>query len=103
MSDAQFGAWAGLLCAVVLLAVSVTRNRRLVAEQIGFTVAGALACQNILPPLKFIWFALTAGASHPLPPPLAGPEKYLLVAGIASEMVTAISLYSLFLQALKRY
>jgi hypothetical protein len=44
------------------------------------------------------------GTNHPpLPPPLTGLEKYLLVAGIASEMVTLVSLYSLFVLALKRY
>jgi hypothetical protein len=92
--------WLGVGYAALLLGVSVGINRRLMSEQIGFTVSGALACQNIFPPLQFILFALTA--NH-LPVPLAGQEKYLLVAGIASEMVTLVSLYSLFLQALKRF
>jgi hypothetical protein len=36
-------------------------------------------------------------------PPLNGLEKYLLVAGFASEMVTLIGLYSLYIQATKKY
>lgn len=98
----QIGAWIGLAYAVVLVIVSVYQNRRLFTEQIGFTVGAVLACQNILPPFKFISFALTT--DHvPLLPPLAGQEKYLLVAGVASEMVTLVTLYSLFVQALKRH
>lgn len=102
MSDVQIGLWIGVAYAVLLFVVSVYQNLRLFNEQMGFTVGGALACQNILPPLKFIYFALTTD-HPPLLPPLAGQEKYLLVAGIASEMVTLVSLYSLFLQALKKF
>lgn len=102
VNDFQIGAWIGLVYAVVLVIVSVYQNRRLFTEQIGFTVGAVLACQNILPPFKFISFALTT--DHvPLLPPLAGQEKYLLVAGVASEMVTLVTLYSLFVQALKRH
>lgn len=100
MNDTIFGAWLGLSCAVLWVGVSVWRNRRLATEQVGLAVAVALAGQNILPPLKFVLFALTAN-HPPLPPPITGLEKYLLVAGVASEMVTLVSLYSLFLQALK--
>jgi drug/metabolite transporter (DMT)-like permease len=96
----MFGAWLGLSCAVLWVGVSAWRNRRLATEQVGLAVAVALAGQNILPPVKFILFVLTT--SHaPLPPPITGLEKYLLVAGIASELVTLVSLYSLFMQALK--
>ena len=100
VNDAQLGGWIGIAYAVVLVSVSVSRNRRMFIEQVGFTAGGVLAAQNILPPFKFIWFALTTNHA-PLPLPLAGYEKYLLVAGIASEMVTLVSLYSLFVQALK--
>jgi hypothetical protein len=102
VNDFQIGGWFGLLYAFVLLAISVGRNRRLIPEQLGFSVAALLPCQNIIPPIKFIWSSLTA--NHPLLlPPLYGLEKYLLVAGFASEMVTLISLYSLFVLATKQY
>ena len=102
VNDFQIGGWFGLLYACVLMVISAVRNQRLIPEQVGFSVAALLPCQNILPPIKFLWFSLTA--NHPLLlPPLYGLEKYLLVAGFASEMVTLISLYSLFVLATKQY
>ena len=102
MTDAQIGLWLGLAYAVVLLVVSTARNRKLFQEQVGFVVVGALGCQNILPAFRFIQFALAHDPNLSLPPPLEGSEKYLLIAGLASEVVTTVSLYSAFVQAWQR-
>jgi hypothetical protein len=99
VSETKFGLWVGLGCAILYLIVSVIRNHRLTIEQVGIPVGVALACQNILPPIDFILFSMHGT----LPSPLAGQEKYLLVAGLASEVVTVVSLYSLLVQALRRY
>ena len=99
MTDAQFGLWLGFFYAMLLFAVSTIRNRKPFADQVGFIVQGALTCQNVIPAARFITFALTHDPSLKLPPPLEGSEKYLLIAGLASEVVTMVSLYSAFMQA----
>jgi hypothetical protein len=102
VNDFQIGGVIGLFCAIALIAISIARNRRLIPEQLGFSAAAILPCQNILPPIKFLWFSLTSQAPLLLAP-LNGLEKYLLIAGFASEMVTLIGLYSLLVQATKKY
>lgn len=98
-SDFMRGGWLGLAYAFLLVLVSTRQNKRLFPEQIALTVGAVLTCQNIFPPIKFIVLPLTY--EHFLTDPLAGLEKYLLVAGAASETATLITLYSLFTQALK--
>jgi hypothetical protein len=49
VTDAQLGLWLGFLYAVALFAVSTARNGKPFAEQVGFIVVGALACQNVMP------------------------------------------------------
>lgn len=102
MTNAQLGLWLGFFYAVFLFAVSTVRNRKPFADQVGFIVQGALSCQNVVPAVRFVAFALAHDPSLKLPPPLEGSEKYLLIAGIASEVVTAVSLYSAFVQAWRR-
>ena len=100
MSDFAISAWIGLGYAVVLVIVSTVKNHRIMHEQIGFVVGAVVGCQNIFPPIKLISFALTEN-HQPLPAPLAGYDKYLLVAGAAAGMATLVSLYSLFVVASK--
>jgi hypothetical protein len=102
VNDFQIGGVIGLFYAIALIVVSTARNQRLIPEQLGFSAAAILPCQNILPPIKFLWFSLTSNAPLLLAP-LNGLEKYLLIAGFASEMVTLIGLYSLWVQAMKKY
>ena len=102
MTDAQLGLWLGFIYAVLLFAVSTVRNRKPFAEQVGFIVQGAFTCQNLIPAARFIAFALGHEPSLKLPPPLEGSDKYLLIAGLASEVVTVVSLYSAFTQAWRR-
>jgi hypothetical protein len=101
VTDTQISLWGGLLYGVLLLVVSGWRNKKLIYEQVGFTLAGAFSFQNLLPALRFIIFAVSHDPSIQLPTPLEGSEKYLFIAGFASEIVTTVSLYSFFLQACK--
>jgi hypothetical protein len=98
VSDFAISAWIGLGYALVLVILSTVRNGRIMYEQNGFVVGAVLGCQNIFPPIRLISFALTEN-HPPLPAPLAGYDKYLLVAGAVTAMVTLVSLYSLFLSA----
>lgn len=100
MSDFAISAWIGLAYAVLLVIVSTMRNRRIMHEQIGFVVGAIVTCQNIFPPIRLISFAMTEN-HPPLPPPLAGYDKYLLVAGAATAMAALVTLYSLFMMAYK--
>jgi hypothetical protein len=94
-------AWIGLVYAAVLVIVSAVQNGRLMYEQVGFVVGAILGCQNIFPPIRLISFAMTE--NHlPLPDPLAGYDKYLLLAGAASGMATLVGLFSFFKLALKQ-
>jgi hypothetical protein len=68
----------------------------------GFLPQQYCPAKTFSPPLKFLWFSLTSNVPLLLPP-LNGLEKYLLVAGFASEMVPLIGFYSLFIQATKKY
>jgi hypothetical protein len=100
VSDFAISAWIGLGYAAVLMIVSTVKNRRIMYEQVGFVVGAIVSCQNIFPPIRLISFAMTD--NHlPLPDPLAGYDKYLLVAGAAAGMVTLVSLYSFFVLANK--
>jgi hypothetical protein len=100
VSEFAISAWIGLGYAGVLVIVSTVKNRRIMYEQIGFVVGAVVGCQNIFPPVRLISFAMTEN-HQPLPDPLAGYDKYLLVAGAAAGMATLVSLYSLFMLASK--